>query len=129
MCIDRLKDGKKPICVLSCSMRALEFGPLEKLVSKFGDIRQLEEMPSGRLTIPSAVFRPAQHKRKIVPWDPEAALKLWKSRGPYAPEQAPDLFTRKEDVTDVHPNSIGRDRLVLKAQTVEELMYFTTDND
>jgi anaerobic dimethyl sulfoxide reductase subunit B (iron-sulfur subunit) len=38
MCIDRLEEGLKPICVLSCSMRALEFGPLDELTKKYGDL-------------------------------------------------------------------------------------------
>lgn len=38
MCIDRLEQGQAPICVLSCSLRALEFGPLEELQNKFGDV-------------------------------------------------------------------------------------------
>jgi len=37
MCIDRLEQGQTPICVLSCSLRALEFGPLEELQNKFSD--------------------------------------------------------------------------------------------
>ena len=43
MCLDRLEEGKKPICVLSCSLRALEFGPLDQLRTQFGDLQQLEE--------------------------------------------------------------------------------------
>lgn len=42
MCIDRLEEGLKPICVLSCSMRALEFGPLEGLIKKYGDLKRLD---------------------------------------------------------------------------------------
>ncbi len=37
MCMDRLEEGLAPICVLSCSLRALEFGPLEELAEKYGD--------------------------------------------------------------------------------------------
>ena len=37
MCIDRLEEGKTPLCVLSCSLRALDFGPLEELYEKYGD--------------------------------------------------------------------------------------------
>ncbi len=40
MCIDRLEQGLAPICVLSCSMRALEFGPIDELMEKFGDAKQ-----------------------------------------------------------------------------------------
>ena len=37
MCIDRLKEGKKPLCVLSCSLRALDFGLIDDLKKKYGD--------------------------------------------------------------------------------------------
>jgi DMSO reductase iron-sulfur subunit len=36
MCIDRLEEGLKPICVLSCSMRALEFGPFPEMIRRYG---------------------------------------------------------------------------------------------
>ncbi len=129
MCIDRLEEVKAPICVLSCSMRALEFGPIDELKKKYGEIRELEEMPRPHITEPSVVFKPPEGKKKILAWDAEKALGLWKSRGPYAPEGAPDLFDRVEDVTQVSVSRIGRDRLVLKAENVKELMYFTTDDD
>jgi len=37
MCIDRLEEGITPLCVLSCSLRALDFGPLDVLREKYGD--------------------------------------------------------------------------------------------
>ena len=37
MCIDRLKEGNTPLCVLSCSLRALDFGPIDELREKYGD--------------------------------------------------------------------------------------------
>jgi NADPH-dependent glutamate synthase beta subunit-like oxidoreductase len=37
MCIERLKEGNSPLCVLSCSLRALDFGPLDELREKYGD--------------------------------------------------------------------------------------------
>jgi NADPH-dependent glutamate synthase beta subunit-like oxidoreductase len=58
MCIDRLVDGLKPICVLSCSMRALEFGPMEEMVQKYGrPDRQHARLGYGpcRLTCPAEV--------------------------------------------------------------------------
>jgi anaerobic dimethyl sulfoxide reductase subunit B (iron-sulfur subunit) len=45
MCVDRLVDGLAPLCVLSCSMRALEFGPIDELMKKYGEKRQTEAMP------------------------------------------------------------------------------------
>jgi anaerobic dimethyl sulfoxide reductase subunit B (iron-sulfur subunit) len=129
MCLDRLTEGKKPICVLSCSMRALEFGPLEELVSRFGDLRQLEDMPSPKATTPSVVFKVHSPKKPLLPWDEKKALDLWKKRGPYALPDAPDLFQEEEELTHINPRTVGRDRLVLKARNVEEFMYYTTDND
>ena len=79
MCLDRLREGKKPICVLSCSMRALEFGPLNELRSKFGDLRRLEDMPPAG-TGPSVVFKPRGPKKPILPRDAGRALVLWKKR-------------------------------------------------
>jgi len=35
-CIDRWMEGKKPICVEACPMRALDAGPLEELKAKYG---------------------------------------------------------------------------------------------
>jgi anaerobic dimethyl sulfoxide reductase subunit B len=130
MCIDRLQEGKKPICVLSCSMRALEFGLFEELQNTFGKLRELLEMPSGNLTQPSVVFKQRHPKRQILPWDMEKALRLWKRRGPHdAFQNSSDLFGSLEDLKEIPPNTIGRDRLVLKTQKREEFMYYTTDND
>ena len=58
MCIDRLEQGLKPICVLSCSMRALEFGPFEEIVKKYGNPNRLKARPGFgpcRLTCPAEV--------------------------------------------------------------------------
>lgn len=37
MCFDRLEEGLSSICVLSCSLRALDFGPLDDLKARYGD--------------------------------------------------------------------------------------------
>ena len=129
LCVDRLEEGKTPICVLSCSMRALEFGPLDKLVSQFGDLRQLEDMPSPRITLPSVVFKPHDPKKAILPWDVKKAMEHWKERGPHALPDVPALFSSLEEFSRISPGIIGRDRLVLKAKNVDEFMYYTTDDD
>jgi anaerobic dimethyl sulfoxide reductase subunit B len=129
MCLDRLKEGKKPICVLSCSMRALEFGPLEELVARFGDLQRLEDMPNPKATHPSAVFKAHEPKRAILPWDAKRSLDLWKKRGPFALPDAPDLFQKEEELTGIQPGTVGRGRLVLKPRSTEGFMYSTTDND
>ncbi len=129
MCVDRLEQGLKPICVLSCSMRALEFGPLDELVEKYGNLRRLEDMPKDSIATPAAVFRPADPKKQVIPWDADKALALWQKRQPYEGEPLPDIFPEKLDVTQAPEDIVGRNRLVLKARNSKELMYYTTDDE
>lgn len=58
MCIDRLEEGLKPICVLSCSMRALEFGKWSEITEKYGGPGRQGAKPGFgpcRLTCPAGV--------------------------------------------------------------------------
>jgi anaerobic dimethyl sulfoxide reductase subunit B (iron-sulfur subunit) len=128
MCVDRLEQGLKPICVLSCSMRALEFGPLDDLIKKYGDLRRLLDMPRGSITRPAVIFKPADAKRQVVPWDPNHALELWQKRSAQG-EPMPDVFAQKSDLTNVSGDIIGRNKLVLKATNTAELKYYTTDDE
>ena len=43
-CLARVRDGKEPMCVGSCPLRALEFGPIEELREKYGDCAQVPPM-------------------------------------------------------------------------------------
>jgi anaerobic dimethyl sulfoxide reductase subunit B len=129
MCFDRLEQGGKPICVISCSMRALEFGPVNELVNKYGNLRMLEDLPKESLTRPSVVFKPSDPKISVVPWDSSRALKLWQKRRSPEGDVLPDIFTTESDVTEAPRDIAGRNRLVLKAKNSEELGYYTTDNE
>ncbi len=129
MCIDRLEQGGKPICVVSCSMRALEFGRLEELEKKYGNLRRLEDMPKETISQPSVIFKPAEGKAMVVPYDAGKALKLWKKRQPYQGEALPDIFSEESEITEAPREIVGRNRLVLKAQNSQELNYYTTDNE
>ena len=129
MCIDRLEEGQTPICVLSCDLRALEFGPIEELRRKYGDLNTLEGLPSGELTRPSAVFTPRDGKKQLVPWQADRVLELWRERGPYAAPDLPPTFTSAEDVVSPPAGIRGRERLNLKPRTVEELMAATRDDE
>jgi anaerobic dimethyl sulfoxide reductase subunit B (iron-sulfur subunit) len=129
MCIDRLEQGLKPICVLSCSMRALEFGPLEELMNKYGNLRRIEDMPRDSITKPAVVFKPADSKKHIVPWDSNRTLELWQKREPYEGGPLPDVFSDIAEVTRAPGEIVGRNKLVLKAKTSAELMYCTTDDE
>ena len=129
MCYARLTQGLTPICVLSCSMRALEFGPIEELRQKYGDLRQLQDMPKAVITDPAVVFRPSDSKRQVVSWDAERALDLWQKRPSDGGSPLPDVFANKRDVVRAPLEIVGRNRLVLKPKTNEELMYYTTDDE
>lgn len=39
LCLERWQQGKMPICVEACPMRALDAGPLDELRAKYGDNR------------------------------------------------------------------------------------------
>lgn len=129
MCIDRLEQGLKPICVLGCSLRALEFDTMENLERKYGHSRTLEGLPSPDIARPAGIFKPRQGKKGLIPYDPDKALDLWQRRGPYAPRDLPPVFRSKSDVKELIPGLVGRDRLVLMPRNNEELTYYTQDDE
>ena len=58
LCLDRLEEGKKPICVDGCPVRALDCGPIEELRAKYGDVREAEGFIYSDKLNPSIVFKP-----------------------------------------------------------------------
>jgi hypothetical protein len=81
------------------------------------------------LTHPSAVFKPRDEKKQLIPWDGDKALELWQQRGSFAPSGLPPTFTDKSAVVNPPAGVRGRDRLVLKAKTAAELMRATQDDE
>ena len=59
-CLDRLNENKGPICVAACPMRALDFGPMEELVRKYGDVRKVRSFGYSPQAEPSIVFKPRE---------------------------------------------------------------------
>lgn len=129
ICIDRLEQGLKPICVLSCSMRALEFSPLEEIIKKYGNLRRLEDMPRDSITRPAVIFKPSDLKKQVIPWDYGRALELWSKRQTSDDEPLPRVFDSKSDVTEAPYEIVGRNKLVLKPRNSEEGKYYTTDDE
>jgi anaerobic dimethyl sulfoxide reductase subunit B (iron-sulfur subunit) len=60
-CEDLLAKGENPACVDACPMRALDFGELDELRAKYGDLADIEPLPSAEITKPAYVFDPHQH--------------------------------------------------------------------
>lgn len=80
-------------------------------------------------TMPGVIFRPADPKVDVIPWDALRALELWRERQPCEGEPLPDIFAGLSDVTEAPVEIVGRNKLVLKAKDSEELLYYTTDNE
>ena len=57
-CLDRLDNNRKPACVDSCPMRALDAGPLDRLVSLYGDGKEAEGYLYHKTLRPSTLFKP-----------------------------------------------------------------------
>lgn len=59
-CIERVQEGKRPICVEACPMRALDFGDIDQMRAKHGTIDAIAPMPSASLTRPNiTIVKPA----------------------------------------------------------------------
>ena len=62
-CISRVREGKQPVCVESCSLRCLEFGPIEELRAAHGDEAGIAPLPDPALTHPNLVVTPPANAR------------------------------------------------------------------
>ena len=63
LCIDRIGEGKAPACVATCPTEALDVGPMEGLIAKYGELRELQGFADYRQTDPSIVFRAMELKK------------------------------------------------------------------
>ena len=61
-CHERVAQGKKPICVESCPLRALDFGPIAELREKHGQLAA-GAAAVGALHQPSIVIKPNANSR------------------------------------------------------------------
>lgn len=58
-CLTRVREDKEPMCIGACPLRALEFGPIEELKEKYGDITQVPPLPEPS-TLPNMIFGSCQ---------------------------------------------------------------------
>jgi len=124
MCIDRLQQGKQPVCVMSCLLRALDFGKLSDLQKKYPDATpDLSGVPTSKTTTPAVLFRPIVPRKQLVPYDPNAAVPLLANRG----SSLPAAFDTLANITS-DPNGIAvRQTLNIKPTNSADLMTATTD--
>lgn len=57
MCYDRWAEGKKPIRVQACPMRALDAGPLDEMEAQYGKTKETEGFEFSEVSKPSVVFK------------------------------------------------------------------------
>lgn len=67
-CADLIDQGEVPYCVASCSMRCLDFGDIDELRAKYGDVSTIAPLPEDTSTGPNVVFSPSR-------LNPDGALK------------------------------------------------------
>ncbi|HUL30340.1 MAG TPA: 4Fe-4S dicluster domain-containing protein [Thermodesulfobacteriota bacterium] len=124
MCIDRLDQGLKPVCVLSCSCRALDFDLLSHLAMRYGNKRDLEDMPESHIAKPAVIFKPHAAKRQLVTYNAERGLELMMKRDPL-----PAVYTSTSEIKEIPKGMIGRDKLVLKHGSGDDLMCYTRSDE
>jgi len=64
-CVDVVEQGEAPYCVAACPMRAMDFGELDELRAKYGDISAIEPLPSPDLTKPAFVLTPHRDAQPV----------------------------------------------------------------
>lgn len=64
LCEDLLAQGQKPACVDACVMRALDFGELEELQTKYGELAEIDPLPSADITRPAVVIVTHKHAQR-----------------------------------------------------------------
>lgn len=57
-CSDYIMEGKQPVCVTSCLMRALDFDTIENLESRYGANRDVYPLPHSGQTGPAVIIKP-----------------------------------------------------------------------
>ena len=56
LCADRVTQGKQPICVEACPLRALDFGEISELRKKYGEVAAVAPLPNADETKPNIVI-------------------------------------------------------------------------
>lgn len=57
-CVDLLARGENPACVDACPYRAIEYGPLDELQARHGNLTDPAPLPDPEITNPSVIYGP-----------------------------------------------------------------------
>ena len=67
-CYSRVAEGKQPICVESCPLRALEFGPIEELRQKHGTLAAVARISQNPISLSNLTPTAARPAIPLVIW-------------------------------------------------------------
>ena len=62
-CRDRVAEGKKPVCVEACPLRALDLLPIDELRKKYGSLSEVAPLKPAHLTRPALSIMPGKRTR------------------------------------------------------------------
>ncbi|MFA9440311.1 DMSO/selenate family reductase complex B subunit [Uliginosibacterium sp. sgz301328] len=57
LCLDLREQGQDPACVAACPLHAIQYGPIDELRAKYGDVCDARGLPSSEITQPNLVIR------------------------------------------------------------------------
>jgi len=61
LCLERWAEGKKPVCVSSCPMYALDAGPMDELIKKYGKGKEAVGFTYSAALSPAVIYQ-AKHQ-------------------------------------------------------------------
>lgn len=64
-CSDYIDAGQSPACVAACPSRALDFGDIEELRAKYGDLAEVAPLPEASVTEPNLVIKPHKQAQAV----------------------------------------------------------------
>lgn len=57
-CIDLQAKGEEPVCVSTCPLGAIQFGPIDELRERYGTLSEVNGLPNSSITRPNLVINP-----------------------------------------------------------------------
>lgn len=64
MCVDLQAKGEQPVCVTTCPLEAIKFGPIDELRAKYGSVCDVNGLPDSSITKPNLVVKAHQGTEK-----------------------------------------------------------------
>ncbi|WP_159565668.1 DMSO/selenate family reductase complex B subunit [Budvicia diplopodorum] len=56
-CIDLQAKGEQPVCVATCPLGAIKYGPIDELRAKYGTLSDVQGLPDSAITHPNLVVK------------------------------------------------------------------------